>query len=42
MLGEIMCPIKDFPAHLTLENQGRFALGYYHQSQDLWTKKTNK
>lgn len=42
MLGEIMCPIKDFPPHLTLEDQGRFALGYYHQSHDLWTKKTNK
>jgi len=39
MLGDIICPIKDFPAHLTLENQGRFALGYYHQNQDLWTKK---
>ncbi len=39
MLGEIMCCIKDFPPHLTLEDQGRFAIGYYHQTQDLWTKK---
>ena len=39
MLGEIMCCIKDFPPHLTLEDQGRFAIGYYHQNQDLWTKK---
>jgi len=34
-----MCCIKDFPPHLTLEDQGRFAIGYYHQTQDLWTKK---
>ncbi len=39
MLGEIMCCIKDFPPHLTLEDQGRFAIGYYHQTHDLWTKK---
>lgn len=39
MLGEIMCAIKNFPPHLTLEDQGRFAIGYYHQTQDLWTKK---
>ena len=39
MLGEIMCPVKDFPPHLVLEDQGRFAIGYYHQTQDLWTKK---
>lgn len=28
-----------FPAHLSLEDQGRFALGYYHQRQDLFTSK---
>lgn len=39
MIGEIMCSIKDFPTHLTLEDQGRFAIGYYHQNRDLWTKK---
>jgi CRISPR-associated protein Csd1 len=28
-----------FPAHLSLEEQGLFALGYYHQRKDLWTSK---
>jgi CRISPR-associated protein Csd1 len=39
LIGEIMSPISDFPAHLGLADQGRFAIGYYHQTQDLWTKK---
>jgi CRISPR-associated protein Csd1 len=30
----------DFPAHIDLHEQGRFAIGYYHQRQDLFTKKT--
>ncbi|MBU0715445.1 MAG: type I-C CRISPR-associated protein Cas8c/Csd1 [Verrucomicrobia bacterium] len=38
LLGEIMCGISDFPAHLKLEDQGRFAIGYYHQMQDFFTK----
>ncbi len=29
-----------FPPHLTLEDQGRFAVGYYHQMQDSFAKKT--
>lgn len=41
LLGEIMAGISDFPAHLRLEDQGRFAIGYYHQMQDFYTKKTN-
>ncbi len=40
LLGEIMSGIADFPAHLALEDQGRFAIGYYHQMQDFYTKKT--
>jgi CRISPR-associated protein Csd1 len=28
-----------FPPHLSLEEQGRFAIGYYHQHQDFFTKK---
>ena len=40
MLGEIIGGIDDFPAHLALEDQGRFAIGYYHQMQDFYTKKT--
>ena len=39
LLGEIMSGINDFPPHLKLEDQGRFAIGYYHQMQDFYTKK---
>lgn len=39
MLEEILCSVKDFPPHLALEDQGRFAIGYYHQTQKLWTKR---
>ena len=28
------------PARLTLDEQGIFVLGYYHQRKDLWTSKT--
>ncbi|HQL86822.1 MAG: type I-C CRISPR-associated protein Cas8c/Csd1 [Lentisphaerae bacterium] len=42
LLGEIVSDIPDFPAHLTLDDQGRFAIGYYHQAQALWTKKSDK
>lgn len=32
-------PAGGFPAHLDLQDQGRFFIGYYHQRQDLFTKK---
>ena len=38
---EIMAPLEDFPAHLNLGEQGLFALGYYHQTRDFYTKKAN-
>jgi CRISPR-associated protein Csd1 len=38
LFGEILGGIADFPAHLSLPNQGRFALGYYHQRQSFFTK----
>lgn len=41
LMGEIMSGINDFPPHLRLEDQGRFAIGYYHQMQDFYTKKTD-
>lgn len=41
LLGEVLGPVADFPKHLPLSDQGRFALGYYHQRQDFFTKKTN-
>ena len=36
---EIMGRIESFPGHLDLVAQGLFALGYYHQRQDFFTKK---
>lgn len=41
LLGEIMGNLNDFPAHLDLHEQGRFAIGYYHQRQAFFTKKDN-
>lgn len=32
-------PAAGFPAHLDLQDQGRFFIGYYHQRQDFFTKK---
>ena len=31
-----------FPAHLNLQDQGRFFVGYYHQRQDFFTSKADK
>lgn len=33
---------KSFPMHLNLTEQGSFYLGYYHQTQDMYTKKETK
>ncbi len=33
---------EGFPAHLDLQDQGRFFVGYYHQMQDFFTKKETK
>ncbi len=38
MIEEVMCNIERFPAHLSLDEQGLFALGYYHQRQDFYKK----
>ncbi|MFH7326889.1 type I-C CRISPR-associated protein Cas8c/Csd1 [Desulfurivibrio sp. C05AmB] len=42
LMGEIMgkVPAVGIPATLSLEDQGRFAVGYYHQRQDFF--KSNK
>jgi CRISPR-associated protein Csd1 len=40
LLGEILGGISDFPKHLSLPDQGRFSLGYYHQRQDFFNKST--
>ncbi len=39
LLAEIMSGISDFPAHLALQEQGRFAIGYYHQRQHFYVKR---
>lgn len=38
MIGEIVDALNDFPAHLSLPDQGRFAVGYYHQRQAFFAK----
>lgn len=40
-LGEIINAIDIFPAHLALEEQARFAIGYYHEKQSFF-EKNNK
>ena len=42
MIEEIMQDIKGFPAHLSLDNQGLFAIGYYHQRKDFFIKSEKK
>ena len=39
-IGQIMEAMTQFPAHLNLDDQGRFAIGYYHQRQDFFTRKS--
>ena len=39
LIGEIMLPLSDFPRQLALQQQARFALGYYHQRQAFYTRK---
>src|SRR5690606_313794 len=39
LVQAIHAPLTGYPAHLGLEGQGLFAIGYYHQRQDFFTKK---
>jgi CRISPR-associated protein Csd1 len=44
-IGEIMGKLEGttgFPVYLDLREQGRFAIGYYHQRQDFFTRKDNQ
>ncbi len=42
-IGEIASKLPtSFPSHLSLDDQGRFAIGYYHQNRDLWTSKKDR
>lgn len=38
-IQEICGKLDGFPSHLNLNDQGLFALGYYHQRQAIFTKK---
>jgi CRISPR-associated protein Csd1 len=39
LVQEIVGPLSTFPARLGLPDQGQFAIGYYHQTQDFYTAK---
>ena len=41
-LGDILSNLTVFPRLLSLEDQGKFVLGYFHQRQDLYTSKKPK
>jgi len=42
LIGEIISDINSFPTNLSLNEQANFAIGYYHQRQDFFTKKSDK
>lgn len=42
LIGEIMSEISLFPRILDIDQQGLFAIGYYHQKQDFYIKKDSK
>ncbi len=42
LVGQILLNIDEFPSILSIEEQGMFILGYYHQREDIYTSKQNK
>lgn len=43
LINEIMDKLGEtYPIHLTLPEQGAFQLGYYHQTQELYTSRSEK
>lgn len=42
LLGEIVNGIAQFSPQLSLADQGLFAIGYYHQMQDFYTRKPSE
>ena len=38
LLQNIVAGLDQFPSHLGLTEQGLFAIGYYHQMRDFYTK----
>lgn len=41
-IEEILCDVHEFPPYLGLDEQGLFAIGYYHQRRDFFSKKDNQ
>ena len=41
-LTALMAKLEKFPKRLSLEQQGQFALGYYHQQQEKYKKGEDK
>jgi CRISPR-associated protein Csd1 len=41
-ISEILKEVTAFPTYLSLEDQGRFAIGYYHERNDFFTKHDKK
>lgn len=41
LIGEILSEVNSFPTNLSLNEQANFAIGYYHQRQDFFTKKSD-
>jgi CRISPR-associated protein Csd1 len=41
-LGEVLNKLTVFPRLLSLEDQGKFVLGYFHQAKDIYTSKKDK
>ncbi|CAM4130039.1 type I-C CRISPR-associated protein Cas8c/Csd1 [Psychrobacter arenosus] len=41
-LGELLEKIETFPSHLNMEQQGLFAIGYYHRRQEFFETKAIK
>lgn len=39
LIQDIIGELTEFPSHLNLKDQGKFAIGYYHQRKDFFTKK---
>lgn len=42
LIQEIIGGLNEFPPHLNLKEQGIFAIGYYHQRKDFFTKKPSE
>ena len=42
IIGNLMKKLVLFPRSLSLEEQGKFMLGYYHQTQKKYEKKEDK